>query len=366
MSKKHFSWLLVLTIIIAAVIFLMPGKTGHESEFAVRPLIPGSETWVNDVAKVRIVKAGNQTVATLSRGEQGWRVEESQSYPADWARLKGMLAALAQAQVIEPKTTNPAYFDRLGLTDVADAASSGVMVAIGEGDKAITLLIGHAAQGRQGHYVRFADDDQALLIDRTVEVATETRDWLDRSIVDLKEAEVVEVTITHADGEQVSVRKNSADDQNFTLQGLPKGREIQSSWGVNALGASLSELVLDEVVADSQIDWTQAARVRVLTADGLEIAAELVKSGEKTWLRLTAAAYAPEQKAEQKAEQKVTQEDQKKQDGETVEESATAELGKRVESINRRVGGWAYAIPDYKSEVMSKRLEDLLKPLKKD
>lgn len=358
MSKKHFSWLLVLTVIIAAVIFLMPGKTGHESEFAERALIAAPQTWVNDVAKVRIVKAGNQTVATLSRGEQGWRVEEAHSYPADWARLQGMLAALAQAQIIEPKTTNPAYFDRLGLVDVTDAASGAVMVAIGEGDKAITLLIGHAAQGRQGHYVRFAGDDQALLIDRTVEVATETKDWLDRSIIDLKEAEVVEVTITHADGEQVSVRKNSADEQNFTLQGLPKGRETQSSWGVNALGGSLSGLVMDEVVADSEIDWSQANHVRVLTADGLEITAELVKSEEKSWLRLAASAYAPEHK--------VTRTDEEKPDAAPMEEVAAAELGKRVESINRRVGAWAYAIPDYKAEVMSKRLEDLLKPLQQD
>lgn len=358
MSKNHISWLLVLTLIIAATIFLMPGKTGHESEFAVRPLIAGPQTWVNDVSKVRIVKAGSQTVATLNRGEQGWRVEEAQSYAADWPRLKGMLAALAQAQVIAPKTTNPVYFDRLGLMDVADAASSAVMVVIGEGDKAITLLLGHAAQGGQGQYVRFVDNDQALLIDRTLEVATATRDWLDRSIVDLKEAEVVEVTITHADGEQVSVRKNSADDQNFTLQGVPKGREIQSSWGVNALGASLSELVLDEVVADSQIDWSQAIHVRVLTADSLEIAAELVKSDEKTWLRLAAAAYAPEHE--------VAQTGAKEQDADAMEESAAAELGKRVESINRRVGGWAYAIAEYKSEVMSKRLEDLLKPIKQD
>ncbi len=362
MSKKHFSWLLALTVIIAAVIFLLPGKTGHESEFAVRPLIAGPQTWVNDVTRVRIVKAGNQTVATLSRGEQGWRVEEAQSYAADWVKLKSMLAALAQAQVIEPKTTNPAYFDRLGLMDVADAASSAVMVVIGEGDKAMTLLIGHAAQGRQGQYVRFADHDQALLIDRTVDVASETRDWLDRSIIDLKEAEVVEATITHPDGEQIKVRKNSADDQNFTLQGLPKGREIQSGWSVNALGASLSGLVLDEVAADSQIDWSQAIQVRLLTADSLEVNAELAKSDDKSWLRLAASAYAPEQKAEQK----VTPTDEKQADAATTKEAAAAELGKRVEAINNRVGAWAYAIPDYKAEVMSKRLEDLLKPVKKD
>ena len=366
MSKKHFSWLLALTLIAGAIILLMPGKTGHESGFEVRPLIPGMDKWVNDVTRVRITKSGNQAVATLNRGENGWVVEEAQSYPADWVKLKTMLAALAQAQVIELKTANPAYFEKLGLKDVKDDASTALMVELDRGDTSTTLLIGHGAQGRQGQYVRMSGDDQALLIDRPIEVAGDTKDWLDRSIVEVDEAEVVEVTITHPDGEQIKVRKNSADDKNFTLLDLPEGREIQSSWGVNGLGASLSGLQLEDVTADSNVDWSQAAHLTLLTAGGLELAADLAKSGEISWIRLAAAVHKPKAQA---AEQEPS-EAQGDSAGQTAEDAAVVaaseELGKRVESINHRVSGWAYAIPQYKAEVIEKRLEDLLKPLEKN
>ncbi len=356
MSKKHFSWLLLLTVVVGAVILLMPGRTGHESGFEVRPLIPGMDSWVNEVKRVRIVKAGNQTVATLVRGEHGWVVEEAESYPADWARLKSLLAALAQAQVIEPKTTNPAYFDRLGLKDVSESTSKAVMVEIGQGEHAVTVLVGHAAQGREGQYVRFLKDDKAFLVDRKVDVAAETHDWLQREIVDIADSEVVQVTITHPDGAQVDVRKNSANDQDFILQGLPKGREVQSSWSVNALGSSLSGLQLDEVTADSNIDWSQASHLRLLTADGVEISADLVDSDGKSWIRLSASEHAPPAPAAKET-------GENKPEAEATEEAAAKDLAKRVETINRRVSGWAYAIPQYKSEVMNKRLEDLLKPL---
>jgi hypothetical protein len=354
MSKKHFSWLLAATLVVAAVLLLLPGKTGKESALEPRPLVPTLAERVNDISRVRITRAGNLPVATLVRKGEGWVVEEAQSYPADWARLKGLLVAVAQAQVIEPKTSNPAYFDQLGLVDVDQEGSTALMVEIGEGEDAVNLLLGQVAQGRDGQYVRFAGTDQALLIDRTVETSAEMRDWLDREVIDLSEAEVVEVTLTHPDGEQLSVRKVSADDEDFTLQDIPPGRKIQSSWSVNSVGGGFADLQLDEVTPDSKVDWSKSIKVRVLTADGLEIKAELAKSGETAWLRLSASSYAPETAPAT----------------ETGDEQAATEPGpairpeseERAETINRRVSGWAYALPEFKAQALSKRREDLLAP----
>jgi hypothetical protein len=105
-------------------------------------------------------------------------VEEAQSYPADWARLRKLLFGLAQAQVIELKTSNPDYYDRLGLKDVSDPSSTAVLVEIGEGDSPTRVLLGSIAQGREGQYVRIPDDGQALLIDRSVEASNQAADWL--------------------------------------------------------------------------------------------------------------------------------------------------------------------------------------------
>jgi hypothetical protein len=355
MSKKHFSWLLVLTLVVAGVILLTPTKTGKESAFEVRPLIPGLESQVNEVSRVRIVKAGNVPVATLVRQEQGWTVEEAQFYPADWVKLKALLAALAQAEIIEPKTSNPKYFDRLALRDVANGSSGAILVELTYGDESIAVLVGSAAQGRKGHYVRMENEEQALLVDQALDVPGESSAWLETEIVDLAATEVVEVVVTHPDGETVSAVKISADDQDFILQEIPDDREIQSSWAVNSLGGVLAGLTLEEARQDSEIEWSGAIRLRLLTADGLEVQAELNKFEEKNWIRLMASTYPVGSKDSDPAETG--------QEQDSIEVSAGRDRLARAGEINKRTGGWAYAISEINSEAMSKRMEDLLKPL---
>jgi len=383
MSKKHFSWLLGITVVVALVILLMPGKTSRESSFEVHPLVAGLDARVNDISRVRITAGGNRAVATLVRNDNRWVVEEAGSYPADWARLKALMAAIAQAEVTEPKTANPEYFSRLGLTDVADAASSAIKVELGEGDGAVSLLVGNAAKEREGQYVRLESENQALLINKTLDVPGDTKSWLERNIVDVAEAEVVEVNITNPGGESITLLKKSADDADFVLQDIPKGREIASAWTVNSLAGGLAGLELEEARSDAGIDWAQASHVRMLTADGLEVKAELANADEKQWLRLTAAAYpaasaneetaapadaetpaAPETSAPATTEADAGA----KVEGESkVDESTTKQqLSDRVDAINQRVKGWAYVIPQYKSDLMQKHMEDLLKPVEKE
>ena len=207
--------------------------------------------------------------------------------------------------------------------------------------------------------VRLGEDNQALLIDQTLNAANETRDWLERDIVDISEAEVVEVTITHPDGEQVVARKSSADEQDFTLQDLPEGREIHSAYSVNSLAGSLDGLQLDEVTTESSVDWSQLTKLRLLTADGLEVSVDLATAEEKEWLRLAASQHQQESAAVDERGSDDTESDD-------VEQLAVTELAQRVEEINHRVAGWAFVIPDHKSGNIKKRMEDLLKPPQED
>jgi len=174
--------------------------------------------------------------------------------------------------------------------------------------------------------------------------------WLLRDVIDLAEAEVVDVTITHPDGETIHVSRVSADVTDFTLDDIPKGREVESSWAVNGLGGSLAAVLLEEVAPADQLDWSKATHLRVLTADGVEARAEVVTLDGKSWLKLAVFPY-PEQK------------DEPVEGGTT--ELAVADQLKRIEGINKRVRGWAYSIPEFKAELMTKRKEGLLKPLAK-
>jgi hypothetical protein len=176
--------------------------------------------------------------------------------------------------------------------------------------------------------------------------------WLDREIIDIQEGELVEISVIHPDGEQILLRKVSADDTDFDLLGMPEGREVKSNWSVNSIGGGMASLRLDAVVPESDVDWSDAVKVRVLTADGLQVSAKLVSWQEHYWVSLSASVYKPVSSGQL--------------DESGIENQAPPEPTERVNRIADRVSGWAYRIPQHNAEVLTKRMDDLLKPLETD
>jgi hypothetical protein len=359
MSRKHFSWLLGITLVVGILLLLMPGKTGRDAapEPASR-LLPQLQSQVNELDWIRVSRAGGESVATLRRADDRWVVDEASAYHADWDKLRSLLAELAQAEVAEAKTDNPAYYDRLGVEDVAAADASGVQIAFAEASGLPAVIVGNSAQGRGGQYVRLQGVAQSVLLDRRLSVPRERMEWVEREIIHVPDAEVVEVEIRHADGERLRSLKTSADDENFVLQEIPDGQEAKSAWTVDSLANGLASLQLDDVKPAATIDWNSAIRYALVTADGLRVDADLadlaVTGGDEEeaeheyWVRLEAGVY---QTAVDSAV-------------ETAMEDGGA--AQRAAAINDRVRGWAYRIPKYKFDGMSKRLADLLQPVEAD
>jgi hypothetical protein len=265
--------------------------------------------------------------------------------------LKKLLVDLSRAEIIEAKTANPDYYDRLGVQDVSSQGASGLMIEFAQDSGLPSLIVGKAAQGRTGQYVRLKESAASALIDRQLDIPEEQSSWLDEAIIDINDAEVVEVTIGHPDGETVKISKVSADDENFELQDIPEGRKIKSDWTVNAPANALAALTLEAVAPQQELDWSAPLRFSVMTADGLlvetEVAAdpgdgESAEAGGQYWIRLKAGLYTTAV-------------------GHGEETGAGApETVSRAESINAKVAGWAYRIPKYKFDSMSKRMADLL------
>ena len=149
----------------------------------------------------------------------------------------------------------------------------------------------------------------------------------------------------------MSIVRASADEENFQLQGIPDGREIKSDWSVNALAGALSDLSLDAVSLQDELDFENSTRMSVLTADGLLVEASLLElpaaqeGGESEhWIALEAGLYTTALG----------------EGAESVDDDGETRV--RAEVINERVKGWAYRIPLYKFNAINIQKEDLLSP----
>jgi len=352
--NRSFLYLAVLTLLAVLLVVVFAPEDGPSGKTADVLLLPEISNKINDVDRVEIISAGSHTVATLVRTGDGWQIVQMGGYHANWVRLQALLAGLAQARVVEPKTDKPEYYGRLGVEDIAVADAGGVLVRVSIGDHSSGILIGLRAQGGPGQYVRLQKTAASALVDRELDVSTELLDWVDSAIIDISASEVAELEVIHPQGERVFVMRISADQTDFDLVGLPQGREIKNSWAVNSLGSVLSMLRMETVRSGDSVDWSDAVKMRLLMFSGAEIMADMLEADGEYLLRLHASFPAADV-VKFENEGSVEQKDIKKQ--------AEDDVAKKVKDINQKVSGWAYGISKQKFDAMVKQPEDLLKPL---
>ncbi len=353
--KRNFLYLAILTVAaLAVVIFTTPGGDSPGQSTVDALLLPEIAGQINNVDRVEIITAGNTVTATLLKSGTAWQVEQMGGYRADWPKLQTLLAALAQARVIEAKTDKPEYYGRLGVEDITEENAVSVLVRLGIGDQASGVLIGNPAQGRQGQYVRLENTAGSALVDQEFEVSRQALDWADSRIIDVNSSEVAEVEIIHPDSERLLAMRISADQTDFDLAGMPPGRELKSSWAVNSLGSVFSMMNMLSVRPADSVDFTNAVKLRLLMFSGVEILADLVQQDDEYLLRLHVSHPGGS----------VLRADDGDASGDTeIAEQAAADVVEQVEDINQKVSGWAYGISKAKFDAMVKKPEDLLKPL---
>lgn len=338
----------IALILVVLVVFTQPRQ--ETSTAGTGLLLADLEGSLNDIDEIRIVKAASETVATLMRSDAGWSVAERDGYPADVGVIREALLALAEARNIENKTSNPDYYDRLGVEPIDSETASGIAVTIARAGTSLPTIILGANVGTSYRYARRADEDLSLLIDRDPEVPRETGQWLVADILDVRGTRVQAVTITHADGESVAISKANRDQANFDVADVPEDRELQYPGVANVIGNALRELKLEDV-RRLDANWEPVVTTQFKTFDGLVITARGFALDEESWLSFE-AGFDPQQAVDFGTE--------------AVEESLDAvdtgpDPREEAERINSRTAGWAYRIPSFQYDQMTRQMADLLK-----
>lgn len=336
MSKKSLIWLaggLVVLITLAVVGQRQTtGPTGvaqADDEF-----LPGLMDVLDEVTSIEIVGAGNNTVTTLDRGDDGWTVRERDGYSADLTKVRHTLLSLAEARVLEAKTANPELHDRLGVEDVQADDAGGVAVTVHGPTETTTIVVGDAA-GDYRRYVRRAGENQSYMINRDPEIGETAADWLDTTVIDLASGRVREITITHPDGEIVRAAKASADETNFTVEGIPEGRSLLYDSVANAIAGALQNLTLEDVERAMDAGAEQTV-TELVTFDGLRLTVTGLERDDTTWISITAATATASQEAD------------------------PAEAAAEAQTLNERLSGWRYRIASYKFQQLTRRMDDLI------
>jgi hypothetical protein len=317
-------------IVIASAVWMSSRNQSGSDPVAGTRVLPGLETSVNDITQVRITKAGGAQ-ATLERRTTDWIVAE-RDYPADSGKLRKLLLDLGSLQAVERKTAIARNYPVLGVENVTQPKAAGARIDVVSAGKTWSLIVGNP-MGDNDCYVRVVDSAQSLLASPLVMVDADPKLWLDPNLLDIAQGRIGEVDEQPAKGAGFSVSRDKSTQADFTVHGIPHGRELSGADAADTMGSALSALTLtDATKATATPGGAGLSHATFKTFDGLEIDISGYKQAANGYIEVSARAA-----------------------------DKTGELEAR--QINSRVQGWRYQIPDYRYDEIFQALDGLLKPL---
>lgn len=354
MNSRTFLIMIAAILVMIALFYTTPSDYDGVDQHL---LLPDLKAGINDVDKITITTANNEFVATLQRGDAQWTVTERSGFPANVGKIRRNLIALAEAEIVEAKTADPALYDRLGVQDLDQADASGTRIDISGPAQSISLIVGETGVHGTMAYIREVGSDQSFLVSADLDLGSNMVDWVNKDLVNIPPTEVHAVTIRHPDGNSLRIEKSTREATGFTVLEIPDDRELSYASIANPIGGVLTTLTLDDVETATALDLSEIDPVvaRFETFDGLVIETDAYQldDGIKVIFRFTADQAL--------ANSFIETDDSSPEADSEADATAFSSTVTKAEELNAKLGPWVFTLPSFKSDQLVKKMEDLLK-----
>jgi hypothetical protein len=190
------------------------------------------------------------------------------------------------------------------------------------------------------------------LVKSELDPGNEASDWVETLLLRLPLERVHTVSIEHPDGEVIELSRESPDDRDFVLAGMPEGASFSSPKIIENMIRSVTVMRFDEVAGAAEMPEPEDGPIvtRFDTFDGQTVIFTMHKLGEKTWVRIEAsydaAAVIPEAAVDPEED--------------PLEAALPFDVEATVADVVAVTESWVFTLPDFKIDQLSKRLSDLI------
>lgn len=352
MSPKSFAGLFVVTVIaaVAAAWILLTHDVGAPARGRGALAFPELAEQVNNVRKIVVKRAdGTSTIQSQKKnGELQWSIKELHGYPVPIEIVRAVAAGMAQLRLVEPKTRRADLYHRIHVENPDKKGSKGALVTLfdGKGDKMASLIVGLDEGGviSVGNvFVRRPDEARSWLAHGKVPVPEKRIGWLNQTIIDVDLPRVRESTLYLPGHPPLHIYKKHQGDEDFIVEGMPKGYELKNLFGAEDIARSIQTLTLTDVKPMSAVglSYDGQPRLRHVTFDGMIVEEWAKKVGGKLWIAVKARPD-PDPKDPKKVDK--------------------AKIAKEVAKINGVTNGWAYTVSPFETKQFEKTLPGMIKP----
>jgi hypothetical protein len=354
MKPQSFYILLGATVIVTAAAGFTAWQRAAATlgTVAAETVVPGLINRVNDVVTIEVVKG--KDAIKVERTAEGWAMPDRGGYPVKFETVKQNIVTMAELKTVEPKTAKPDLYSRIEVEDPAGADTKSAEMTFKDqhGNVIAAMVIGRRRYapigGKDMVYVRKPGDNRAWLAEGTFDIRTPAPEWLVKELSGIKDDRFKTLTFTHADGTRtVMFRK---DDPNapkpesrdgppeiWEVEGRPTERNLRPPATVTSTASAYNFLSLDDVKPAREVeDGTPKTSSEFVAFDGLVLRSKMVEKGDTTWTMFEASTTA----------------------------EAIQAIKLEAEELNKKWKGWAYKLPEYKQNFLSRKFDDLVEPVR--
>lgn len=348
--------LLLAALAIGVVAYYFNANTSPSSVDADSSLIPGLANNLNSVTKFTVTEAGNAVLSEVSKSDKVWVVESRDGYEANKTAVRILFNNLAEAKLVEAKTSNPDNYIKLGVENIDNENAQGILISVDGMNKPVHVVFGNAgSSGKNTQYVRRQGEQQSWLINKKFKLNTDVTDWLQKDILDIPPERIKTVQIIHPDGSVVNIANDGEDEYEYTLDAAePEGKKLSES-EIYQVANALSYLQLRDVATFSKLNTESITPVVTVfkTFDGLTITTKSYALDIEKYFTIDVAFSAAD------IDKSVLSEGEQ---ADSTSDSAMTSDPKAAEALanksKQKLEGWAYLFPTITQDALIKKLED--------
>jgi hypothetical protein len=323
--------LLAIAGVIALVAgwqFGMPSQGSGQKTVAPGTLVfPGLAARLQDAEMVTITTKAR--TLEIARKDGVWGLVGRGGYPVQQDRLRELLTGLTELRVMEPRTSDPAQYGRLGVDDPSLPITTANLVRVldGKGGVIAELIVGHRRVRTSGTvpesiYIRRVGEAQSWLAEGRLPVDADPLIWVERDITNIRRDNVATVVSTRPEG----VLEFGREGQTLMLKS-PAEHPKLDEYRVEDVFRGLESLTLTDVQPGPQLPGEAVGTTLYTTTDGIAVTVTVHRKGEEVWIGLEARGEG--------------------------------EARPKAEALQKRVGGWAYMVGSWKEKSFVPTLDDL-------
>jgi hypothetical protein len=327
--RTGFALLLAGAVVLGAGWYFGPARTPQpaQSIAAGQLMFPDLAASLQNAAAVEVMHQGKTLV--IRRQGDTWGLADRAGYPVQTDKLRGMLTALTELRLVEPRSAEAADYARLGLQDpnAPDSTANLLRVLDKDGKPIAELVVGHRRVLTAGNvpdevFVRRPGEARTWLAEGSLVVDADPQLWLQRDIMNIDHARIARVSVDRDNANLIF----EARDGKLTMTS-PAEHPPLDNYKLEDITRGLELLTCEDVTGATAPSSGEIGKSVFATKDGLQVTTRLYQNGKEVLARFEAAG-----------------------DG-----SAKAEAA----SLNQRVANWTYRIGAWKETALAPKLSDL-------